>query len=84
MRDQTVRELLRNIEITSAGAVVPDGGGRRADAERRHEFVSETLVVVGAEDDDQVRIEGIDERSGVIEGGLDPPRHRFAWVADPQ
>ena len=53
------------------GAVITDTLRVRAYAERWHQFVEEAVVVVGGKDDDELRVEAIDEFSCLRERGVD-------------
>jgi hypothetical protein len=63
--------------------VVADRLGRRSDAERRHHVVKEAVVVIRAEDHDQLGREIGDEGPGVIEGGLDPLARLAGGLGEP-
>ena len=60
-----------NVERPVVGAVVADPLRVGADAERWHQLVEEAVVVVGGEDDDELRVEAFDEFPCLRERAVD-------------
>ena len=54
-----------HVQGTGGGVEIADGVGRHADAEGRHHVVEKTVVVVGAEQHDQLRVEAGDALTGI-------------------
>ncbi len=68
-------QVFRDVQPAGLAAVVSDALGGEADAERGHQPVEETVVVVRAEVHHDVGVELQDEPTGLVEGALELRRH---------
>ncbi|CAD5379623.1 hypothetical protein OF001_U70086 [Pseudomonas sp. OF001] len=68
-------QFARYGERAGCRAVVADGVGGHADAERRHQVVEEAVVVVRREQDDQLGSEARDALAGALHHGIHLGQH---------
>ncbi|MCY1403272.1 hypothetical protein D9M71_184470 [compost metagenome] len=71
---------LGHFECAGSGAEIADGVSRHTDAEGRHHVVEKAVVVIGAEQHDQLRVEAGDALTGFGDHRIDLGQHLWSRI----